>query len=173
MPAPATFRSRSQAFVFRLELQETSREKFSGTWANYRCGGRNRQRNPTAEAEAERVAAPASDRALEGGADRKPEGLARLTQHIGTVVQLLGLGVGKVACAARGEHTAGNQVLPRKGVEQLQRVDRVVNTEGSIDDGHHYVQLAAGRHARDIISSRNGVDGGAEVDLLAALAGPV
>jgi hypothetical protein len=44
------------------------------------------------------------------------------------------LRVGIIACAARREHLAGDQVFA-VGLFQTQRVERVVDSEGRVDDG--------------------------------------
>jgi len=110
---------------------------------------------------------------LEGGGDGEAEGLAGFAQDIEAVVELFGHGVGVVARAAGREHAAGDEVLAGESVEELEGIDGVVDAERCVDDGHHDVELAAGGIAGNIVGAGNGIDGGAEFDLLTALAGAV
>ena len=126
---------------------------------------------------------------LEGCGDRQAEGLARFAEEVLRAVGLDGFSPGVIACSARREEVAGNElsraalhlgadlyVVAIRTLIQAQRVVRVVKAEGRVDDRHDDRKLATHRHARQEVGSRDGANISLESDLRtrnAALAGAV
>src|ERR1700759_3653902 len=71
----------------------------------------------------------------EGGAHGQPEVLARPPERVERAVELLGLRVAEVACAARREHVAGNQVFAADLFQQPEWIVGVVDAERRTDNG--------------------------------------
>src|SRR5579859_578866 len=110
---------------------------------------------------------------LKGCRDRKTEGLTRFAQLVAGAIRLLSFRVGKIPRSAGREHLARDQVFTLILPLQAQWVERIVDAERSIDDGHDDLQLGAGRHARNKVGARQRPNVLIELDLHTALAGAV
>src|SRR5271156_119285 len=106
----------------------------------------------------------------EGSGYRQAEGFGRLAELVTGAIQLLSLRVRVIACAARREHRAGDQVLARRLLRKTQRVNRVVDAERRIDDRHDYLQLRAEGHAGHVVGASNRPDELIEDNLRSAFA---